>query len=242
MIMNDEGILNDFTATVNPTNGGSETIDDEEDLVDSKFEKMDDQDDIHTTYEKFYKVSEKYEKLYRLATKKLSDVELDREKLSTKFDEANQTIGALQFENNFLAEKNKKLEAELFQVRPQLERTSSAKLDEILSFQKSASNRTGLGYDFSSSNIASSNTTVFVSPSNNVESENNDVKTVLASENIDKGKSILGAPPKFDKKETKNPRAKKINNQKSKQKKQHHCHHCGATGHTLPNYYKWLAT
>ena len=47
-------------------------------------------------------------------------------------------------------------------------------------------------------------TTVFVSPTNNVESENNDVKTVLASKNIDKGKSILGAPPKLDKKETKN--------------------------------------
>ena len=42
-------------------------------LVDSKFEKMDDQDDIHTAYEKLYKVSEKYEKLYRLAKKKLSD-------------------------------------------------------------------------------------------------------------------------------------------------------------------------
>ena len=58
-------------------------------LVESKFEKMDDQDDIHTAYEKLYKISEKHEKLYRLATKKLSDMELDREELSTKFDEAN---------------------------------------------------------------------------------------------------------------------------------------------------------
>ena len=41
-------------------------------------------------------------------------MELDREELSTKFDEANQTIGALRIENNFLAEKTKKLEAELF--------------------------------------------------------------------------------------------------------------------------------
>ena len=94
---------------------------------------VDNQDDIHTAYEKLYKVSEKHEKLYRLATKKLSDVELDREELSTKFDEANQTIRALRFENNFLVEKTKKLEAELFQVRAQLERTSSAKLDEMLS-------------------------------------------------------------------------------------------------------------
>ena len=134
-----------------------------------------------------------------------------------------------------MAEKTKKLEAELFQVIAQLERTLSAKFDEMLNCKKSASDRTGLGYDFSSPNIASTSTTIFVSPANNVESENND-------ENIDNGKSILRAPPKLDQKEIKNPRAKKGNIQKFKQKKQHFCHHCGATGHTRPNCYKWLAT
>ena len=129
----DDGILNAFTTTVNPTDGIVEDEVKEEELVESKFEKMDDQDDIHTAYEKLYKLFEKHEKLYRLTTKKLSNVELDHEELSTKFDEANQTIGALRFENNFLVEKTKKLEAELFQVRAQLERTSSAKLDEMLS-------------------------------------------------------------------------------------------------------------
>ena len=54
----------------------------------------------------------KHEKLYKLATKKLSDVKLEREEISTKFNEANQTIGALRFENNFLAEKTKKFEVE----------------------------------------------------------------------------------------------------------------------------------
>ena len=91
-----------------------------------------------------------------------------------------------------MAEKTKKLKAELFQVRAQLERTSSAKLDEMLSLQKLASDRIGLGYDFSSLNIASTSTTGFVSPTNN------------------------GAPPKLAKKETKNPRAKKGNTQKPK--------------------------
>ena len=156
---------------------------------------MDEQDDIHTAYVKLYKVSEKYEKLYRLATKKFSDVELEQVEISTKFDEANQTIRVRRFKNNFLVEKTKKLKAELFQVRAQLESTSCAKLDEMLSLQKSASNRTSLGYDFSSPSIAFTSTTVFVSPTNNVEFENNDVKTILASKNIDKGKSILGAPP-----------------------------------------------
>ena len=110
----DDGILNAFTATVNPTNGIVEDMDEEEELAESKFEKMDDQDDIYTAYEKLYKLSEKHEKLYRLTTKKLNDVELDRDELSTKFDEANQTIRALRFKNNFLAKKTKKLEAELF--------------------------------------------------------------------------------------------------------------------------------
>nr|POE53122.1 hypothetical protein CFP56_13665 [Quercus suber] len=208
----DDRILNAFTATVNPTEGIVEEL------------------------------SEKHEKLYRLATKKLSDVELDREELSTKFDEANQTIGALRFENNFLAEKTKKLEAELFQVRAQLERISSVKLDEMLSIQKFASDRIGLGYGLSSSHIAFTSATVFISPANNTDIENTDDKTELASENLDKDKSILGAPPKLDKKDVKNPRTKKANSQKPKQKKQHLCHHCGAASHTRPNYYKWLAT
>ena len=55
-------------------------------------------------------------------------------------------------------------------------------------------------------------------------------------------KSILGAPPKLEKKDVKNPRAKKTNSQKPKQKKQHLFHHCGAADHTRPNCYKWLAT
>ena len=59
----DDGILNAFTVTVNPTEGIVEDVVEEEELVESKFEKMDDQDDIHTTYEKLYKLSEKYEKL-----------------------------------------------------------------------------------------------------------------------------------------------------------------------------------
>ena len=42
----DDGILNAFIATVNPTDGVVEDVVEEEELVESKFEKMDDQDDI----------------------------------------------------------------------------------------------------------------------------------------------------------------------------------------------------
>ena len=91
--------------------------------------------------------------------------------------------------------------------------------------------------------IFSSCTTLFVSPTNNVTSENNELKTEIASENLDKGKSILGAPHKVEKKETINPRTKRDNNKKSQQKKPHFYHHYGDSGeHIRPNYYKWLAT
>ena len=58
--------------------------------------------------------SEKHEKLYRLATRKLSEVELEHEELSTKVDEANKIIGVVKFENNLLVEKTEKLNAKCF--------------------------------------------------------------------------------------------------------------------------------
>ena len=86
----------------------------------------------------------------------------------------------------------------------------------MLSLQKSAFNWTDLRYDFSSPSIASTSTTIFIPPANNVKTKDNEVKNELASKNIDKGKFILETPPKFDKKEIKNPRAKKGNSQKLK--------------------------
>ena len=112
----------------------------------------------------------------------------------------------------------------------------------MLSLQKATSNGTSLGYDFSSPNIALSSSTVFVSLANNVNSENNEFKTKIANKNLDKDKSILGAPPKVEKKETRNLRTKKVNNKKSQLKKPHFCYHYGASRHTRPNCYKLLAT
>ena len=56
----DNGILNTFTAIVNPTEGIVEDMDEEKELMDSKFEKMDEQDDIYIAYAKLYKVSKKH--------------------------------------------------------------------------------------------------------------------------------------------------------------------------------------
>ena len=101
-----------------------------------------------------------------------------------------------------------------------------------------------MGYELSnSSHIASSSKTIFVLPTNNENLEKNETKTEIASENnLDKGESILEAPLKIEKKETRNPMSNKAKNKKSQPKKSHFYHHCGALGHTRPNCYKWLTT
>ena len=68
-------------------------------------------------------------------------------------------------ENTSLEEKVKNLEVEFSQARTQIERMSSAKLDEVLSTQKPSSDKIGLGYavsSSSSSSMASGLRTVFV--------------------------------------------------------------------------------
>ena len=76
----------------------------------------------------------------------------------------------------------------------------------------------------------------------NAKFEINEFKIEIVSEDTnDKAKSILGAPPKIVMKETKQNN-NHSNNKKSQPKKPHFCHHCGASGHTCPICYKWLAT
>ena len=116
----------------------------------------------------------------------------------------------------------------------------------MLNFQKSTSDKTSLGYDhsLSSCNTPSNalNRVIFVAPANNDNSKVTDPKTKNVSEDkSDKGKSILGAPPKVGKKETKQNNHCSTN-KKSQPKKPHCCHYCRAFGHTRPNCYKWLAT
>ena len=80
-----------------------------------------------------------------------------------------------------------------------MERTSSAKLDVMLNFQKSTSDKTGLRYDHSLSSCSTSsnalNRVIFVPPTNNDNFKVTNPKTENVSEDkSDKGKSILEGP------------------------------------------------
>ena len=111
-------------------------------------------------------------------------------------------------ENTSLEEKVKNLEIELIQARTQIERMSSAKLDEVLSAQKPSSDKTGLGYAVSSdpsSSTASGLMTVFVPQS---EKCDKDMKSKI---DLSNSKSFI---------------------------RPHVYYHCGVLGHIRPNCFK----
>ena len=60
----EDGIMSAFTATIESPKEAVGLIDEEEELIESKFKKMGEQDDIHIAYSMLYKVSEKHDKLY----------------------------------------------------------------------------------------------------------------------------------------------------------------------------------
>ena len=132
-------------------------------------------------------------------------------------------------------------------MRAQLERTSGAMLDEMLNFQKATFDKNGLKYDHSLSSYSTSssalNNVIFVPPASNAKLEITKPKIEIVSEDkYDKGKFILGVPPKVVRKKKTKQNNHRSTNKKSQSKKSHVCHHCGASRHTRPNCYKWLAT
>ena len=128
--------------------------------------------------------------------------------LLVKLDETRRLVETLFMENTSLEENVKNLEVELSQARTQIERMSSAKLDEVLSAQKPCFDKTGLGYVVSSSpssSTASRSRTVFM-PQSEKGNKGMKSKTDLAN-----SKSFV---------------------------RPHVCHHCGVPRHIRPNCFK----
>ena len=120
---------------------------------------------LQEAYDKLCTEFIKSEKTSHLCRKELNEVKTEKADLLVKLDETISLVETLVVKNTSLEENVKNLEVELSQARTQIERMSSAKLDEVLSAQKPSSDTTGLGYAISScpsSFMASESKTVFV--------------------------------------------------------------------------------
>ena len=120
---------------------------------------------LQEAYDKLCTEFIKSEKNSHLCRKELNEVKTKKDDMLVKLDETTRLVETLVVENTSLEEKVKNLEDEFSQARTQIERMSSANLDEVLSAQKPSSDKTGLGYDVSSSpssSTASVSRTVFI--------------------------------------------------------------------------------
>ena len=152
-----------FAATTNKVivESASDSEDSFDDEVPKKFTLQEDFDKLCIEFIKFEKTS-------HLCKKEFNEVKTKKAELLVKLDETTRLVEILVVENTSLDEKVKNLEVELSQTRTQIERMSSAKLDEVLSAQKSSSDKASLGYVNStgpSSSTASKSKIVFVSQS-----------------------------------------------------------------------------
>ena len=163
---------------------------------------------LQETYDRLCTEFIKSEKTSHLCRKELNEVKTEKADLLVKLDETTRLVETLVVENASLEEKVKNLEVKLSQARTQIERMSSAKLNEVLSAQKPSCDKTGLGYVVSSgpsSSMASRSRTVFV-PQSKKGDKGMKFKTDLSN-----SKSFI---------------------------RPHVCHHCGVSGHICPNCFK----
>ena len=105
-----------------------------------------------------------------LGLKKIASLELDKKNLLLKLLYANNLTDKVKIENMVLLYKIKNLELELYVAREQINRSTSSKLDHMLSVQKSPLDKTGLGFVHSIS-VSETYFTNFVSSSEPPKSE-----------------------------------------------------------------------
>ena len=81
-----------------------------------------------------------------LGLKKIAYLELDKKKLLVNLVDATKLLNNVKTENMLLLEKVKNMEHELSIACEQTNRSASSKLDQMLSVQKSPSDKTSLGF------------------------------------------------------------------------------------------------
>ena len=120
---------------------------------------------LQEAYDKLCTEFIKSKKTSHLCRKEFNEVRTEKADMLVKLDETTRLVETLVVKNTSLEDKVKNLKVELSQVRTQIERMFSAKLDEVLSAQKPSFDKTGLEYAVSfgpSSSMAFGSKTVFV--------------------------------------------------------------------------------
>ena len=190
--------------------------------------------DLQEAYNKLCKVVAKNAMNVELGLKKIASLGLEKTNLFVKLFDANDLLNNVKIKNMLLLEKVKNLELELSVAREQTNRSTSSKLDHMLSVQKSPSDKTGLGF-VESINVFAPNSTIFVPSSSSKPPVREVVNEVVKPPMSEVVKPLEVTPTRkimVDLKESKD---------KSHDKPAWVCHFCGKSRHIHPNCYKLQA-
>ena len=191
--------------------------------------------DLQETYNKLCKVATKDAMSVELGLKKIAFLELDKKNLLVNLFDATEFLNNVKTENMLLLEKVK---YELSVAREQTDRSASSKLDNMLSVQKSPSDKTGLGF-VESISVSAPHSTNFV-PSSSSEP----LVSEVVKPSVSEAKSVEVTPLRKIKVDLQESKLKAPNPPKGKlhDKPARTCHFCGKSGHICPNCFKLQAT
>ena len=190
--------------------------------------------DPQEAYNKLCKVAAKDAMNVELGLQKIESLEFDKKNFLVKLFDANKFLNDVKTENMLLLDKVKSLG---------VARSASSKLDQMLSVQKSHSNKSGLGF-FESISVFAPHSTNFVPSSSAEPSVSEIVSETVKPPMSEVVKPIEVLPSKkirVDLKESK-PKQPSIFKDKSHDKPTWVYHFCGKSGHIWPNCYKLQAT
>ena len=137
--------------------------------------------------------------------------------------------------------KVKFLELEVVQANVKIERVSIKKLDDVLSKQKSFSDKSSLRYTGESNSTANISKEVkFVKAKESMVAAKNAEKVKTEKKNDVTDQRFMTKPPKQLMVKPK-CNGKSLPKSQRGPRTQHFCHHCGIQGHTRPNCHKLQA-
>ena len=120
-------------------------------IEESDAEEDEDTTGLRENYNSLLKKSGEYARVAKTAVKKMKKAEEDYRSLLVRYKEAKCEIETLNGKLTEAYTKVKFLELEVVQANAKVERVSTMKLDDVLSSQKTFSDKTGLGYTGESS-------------------------------------------------------------------------------------------
>ena len=207
-------------------------------VEESNAEEDEDTTGFKENYNSLLEKSGEYARVAKAAVKKMKKAEEDYKSPLVRYKEAKCEIEMLNGKLTEAYTKVKFLELEVVQANAKVERVSTKKLDDVLSSQKTFSDKIKLGYTGeSSSTVNISKEVKFVKAKEPVV-----VAPTVGKANVEKKKNVIDQQvlnkPRNQSKVRFKARVKSLPRSQRSPRTNHVCHHCGIQGHTRPNCHK----